>query len=164
MPSSISPLKHDIQNEGFNFFLLNQFKCFLLFVVIVMQHPSLFNNSRISITVPYFGLCPLSPPSCFWPCVSFSIFLFLFDFSSLVPVCPVILMQWDSPVTQSPMMPHRSGSSAYRCGTWEGHQTHSEYLPSLTDFFSFTLNRLWSHACLCLCPTGEWLCKRQVHQ
>ena len=27
-------------------------------------------------------------------------------------------------------MPHRPGTPAYRCSTWEGYQTHSEYLPS----------------------------------
>lgn len=28
---------------------------------------------------------------------------------------------------------YRTGSSAYRCGTWEGYQTHSEHLPSHTQ-------------------------------
>lgn len=35
-----------------------------------------------------------------------------------------------SAFTKFPIMPHRSGSSAYRCGTWEGYQTDCKCFPS----------------------------------
>lgn len=103
--NSFDCAKKVLRYEGFFGFYRGKLACVILLSIQRVQ--ILFCSSLYFFSLQYPVYLSEKPFIAFNNFFERSLYI-----SSLIPVCPVLLIK-----THSPIMPHRSASSAHRCGT-----------------------------------------------